>query len=131
MVQENPVARILESIATACSALSVASLGVVGDRKISSEASVELSAAIRSELGVILTPIELQTCKSLSALSLLVESRLEKNSSGSSLVDIYLDLEQLAREEFHPKITYHWCAKWNDFLNTGNWFTKPDGLDSV
>ena len=47
------------------------------------------------------------------------------------MVDIYLEVEKLAREEYHPKIPYQWCAKWSDFLKVGNWFTRPEGLDSV
>jgi hypothetical protein len=40
-------------------------------------------------------------------------------------------VEQLAKEEYHPKIPYQWYARWNDFLNVGNWLSRPEGLDAV
>ena len=67
----------------------------------------------------------------MSKLAQLIETRLKRNSQGQTLIDVYTTLEKLAREEYHPKISYHWCARWNDFFETGNWITKPDSLDAV
>jgi hypothetical protein len=120
---------ILQSIAKSSCAPS--SINTSFDGRLKTESSLKLSEAIRDELGVIVTALEVESTGSLSALSTLVESRLDKNRLGKTLVDIYLEVEQLAKEEYHPKIPYQWCARWNDFLDVGNWFSRADGLDAV
>ncbi|HKO60489.1 MAG TPA: hypothetical protein VJV03_04960 [Pyrinomonadaceae bacterium] len=93
--------------------------------------SEKLSQVIEHELGAIVTPQELASALSVSALATLVQARLPKNGLGMTVLDIYHDIEKLAREEYHPNIPYQWTALWDEFLNVGNWFTKPDGLDAV
>lgn len=93
--------------------------------------SYELSRSVQKELGVLITPEEVESCTSLSRLSAMVESRLLKDSDGRSIVDTYVALEQIAREELHPDIHYHWHARWAEFSASGNWLTAPDGLDYV
>jgi hypothetical protein len=73
------------------------------------------------KLGVVVTPGEIDSAGSINHLAPLVESRLLKSLSGKTLKDIYEEVGRFAREEYHPKIPYHWCAKWNDFLKVGNW----------
>jgi len=107
------------------------SYSVALDQLESNESSENLSEAIRRQLGLLVTPLEVRLSYSLLALSTLVESRLDKNRSGKTLLDIYLEVEKLAKDEYHSKIPFEWCAKWNDFLKVGNWFTRPDGLDAV
>jgi hypothetical protein len=93
--------------------------------------SEKLSQALTEELNVAITPDEIETSRSLSQLWGLVESRLVREPSGRSLVDVYIAVERLAREEYHSDINYHWCARWSDFLRTGNWLTSPDAYDAV
>ncbi|HMG74096.1 MAG TPA: hypothetical protein VK582_11400 [Pyrinomonadaceae bacterium] len=50
---------------------------------------------------------------------------------GKTIKDIYEEVAALAHDEYHPKIPFNWCTKWNDFLKVGNWFTRPEGLDAV
>jgi acyl carrier protein len=90
-----------------------------------------LSRAIEEELGVEITATEVDSADSLVQLSNLLESRLPRNPSGQSLVDVYATVERLAREECHPDIDYHWRAHWSDVFNAGNWLTAPDSLDAV
>jgi len=90
-----------------------------------------LSKVIKNELRVVVTPTEIRLAGSLSAVSNLVERRFNKNRAGKTLPDIYHELEKMAREEYHPKIPYEWCAEWDNFLKVGNWLTRPEGLDSV
>jgi acyl carrier protein len=128
MEHQNPILTILNSIAISCSATS----GVPLTETQNSDARIfRLATILNKELGISLTPNEVRQCSSISTLGLFVQTRLGKNSSGKSLIDIYLELEEIAREEYHPKIPFAWCAKWTDFLKTGNWLTRPDGLDSV
>jgi acyl carrier protein len=121
---------VLQSIARSYCAAGAESVSTT-ERLESSDSRMKLTEAIREELGVVVTPEEVEASRSLSHLSTLVESRLTKNDSGKTLLDIYLEVEKLARDEYHPKIPYHWCAKWNDFFYVGNWLTRPDELDSV
>lgn len=93
--------------------------------------SQKLSYALCNELEMIVAAKELQSAGSLLQLSIQLESRLAKDRMGQSLVDTYTILEQIAREEYHPDINYHWYACWGDFLNTGNWLTSPDAFDAV
>ncbi len=93
--------------------------------------SQKLSRAIQEELDVAVTANEIESAGALLQLSNLLESRLAKDPMGRSLVEIYATVEQIAREEYHPDIGYHWYARWNDFLKAGNWLTAPDGLDAV
>jgi hypothetical protein len=51
--------------------------------------------AIHTELNVSLMPDQIETL-SLNELSPLVESRLDRNSKGQSLVDIFVKLGELA-----------------------------------
>lgn len=121
--------KILQSIAKSCCT------ALPGDTafedRLRAGSSLKLSEATKDELGVLLTAVEIASSGTLSDLSTLVESRLPKNRLGKTVVDIYLELEKVAREEYHPKIPYQWCAQWNDFLNVGNWFSRPEGLDAV
>lgn len=101
------------------------------DQTESNVSCEKLSEAIRNELRVVVTEGEIRSAGSLSALTNLVETRLNKNRAGKTLPDIYREVEKMAREEYHPKIPYEWCAKWDSFLSVGNWLTRPDGLDAV
>ena len=120
---------ILQSIAESNSVGSIAQDISVGT--ILHESGARLSQAIHEELGVVVTPGEIDSTGSLPHLATIVESRLLTNRAGKTLKDIYEELEKMAREEYHPKIPYHWFAEWDDFLKVGNWLTRPDGLDSV
>lgn len=93
--------------------------------------SHELSHAIGTELGVVLTPAEVEGCDSLFLLTTMVASRLPTGPDGKSIVHVYATLELIAREELHPEIHYHWHARWSDFSGYGNFLTAPDGLDYV
>ena len=97
----------------------------IGDR------ADKLCDSIRAELDVLIAPEELRRASSLSELSSLIEPRLPKDLSGRTLVDIYAALEQVAREELHPRIDYHWYAQWDSFFTTGNWLTAPEPYDTV
>jgi acyl carrier protein len=128
-MNEQVMTEILQSIAESNSVGSIAH--DISVRTISTESGARLSQAINEDLGVVVTPEEIDSAGSLTHLATLVESRLLKSRSDKTLKNIYEELGRFAREEYHPKIPYHWCAKWNDFLKVGNWLTRPDGLDSV
>ena len=48
-----------------------------------------------------------------------------------SLQDVFVIVESIAREELHPAIDFQWDSRWEDFLEAGNWITKPDHFDLV
>jgi acyl carrier protein len=63
---------------------------------------------------------------SLLAVAELLETRLVRDSTGRSIVDIYSLVEQIVREELPHDINYHWPALWKgDLLNS------TDSLDDV
>jgi hypothetical protein len=93
--------------------------------------SQRISQSVNEELGLIVTPEEIESSGSLSQLSLLLESRLQTDPEGRTIVDLYSCLKRLTKEEYHPEINFHWYARFEDFKNTGNWLTAPDSLDSV
>ena len=101
------------------------------DRSQFKGSAKNLSEALEQELGVSVTAAEIESAGSLSQLSALLQPRLFRNASGKTLLDLYVEIERMAKEEYHPKIHYDWCAKWNDFFHAGNWLTRPDELDSV
>ena len=86
---------------------------------------------MESELGAAVSVKRLKSVTFLPQLLTLVESQLSKDTSGRTIIDIYMSIERLAREEYHPKIKFRWFARWDDFFNTGNWLTSPDSLDAV
>jgi len=120
---------ILQSIAKSCCKPSTGDTSF--DDRLGAESSLKLSETIEYELGVIVDALEVESSGSLSVLSTLVESRLDKNRIGKTLADIYLEVEKIAKEEYHPRIRYEWCSRWNDFLDVGNWFSRAEGLDAV
>lgn len=94
--------------------------------EIDANVGQRLSSAIKGELGVSLTANEIESSGSLLRLSYLLESRFAKNPMGKSLVEIYVALEQLVREELSHDINYHWYAVWKgDLLN------NTDSLEDV
>jgi acyl carrier protein len=86
---------------------------------------------LKDELFVEIAPQTIASFSNLSELSELVESNLVKNKSGKTLIDVYEIVQTIAKEEYHPKINFSWYAKWLDFETQGNFFTRPDPLDSV
>lgn len=100
-------------------------------RQISQKSWLDLSHALAREFNVIVTAAELESCDDLGVMSSMVMRRLDQNSRGRTIIDTYLVVAHLAKDEYHPKIDFHWCAEWESFLNVGNWFTRPEGLDSV
>jgi hypothetical protein len=122
---------VLRSIAEAYVAKSASGDNYFNSDLASSDAILKFSKAIEFELSTHVALEEIQSSSSWATLGRLVESRLEPNSRGKTLVDIYAELEKLARAEYHPKVNYHWSAAWRDFLKTGNWLTRPDSLDAV
>ena len=61
----------------------------------------------------------------------MVSLKLKSMDHINSVRYIYNALEKIAKEELHPKINFHWRARWEEFQNVGNFFTRPDGLDLV
>ena len=121
------VVEIIESIAESCGVPDIqATVQLTDDLQLK-----KLSECLTTELDIQVTPSDLLSCLSTNELAKFIESRLPFNKSGKTEVDLYLEVEELARQEYHPKIRYGWCAKWSDFLDVGNFLTKPDQLDSV
>ena len=115
--------KILQSIALTWLGSTVLDEALV---EIDANAGQRLSSAIQEELGVFLTANEIQSSGSLLRLSDLLESRFARNPMGKSLVEIYVALEQLVREELSHDINYHWYAVWKgDLLN------NTDSLEDV
>lgn len=130
-MDHHEMTQILQSIAKSHCGLSLVNNLPLGGQLDNEQAQTVFCEAVGKELGVKLTVEEVKGSCSLADCGMLVETRLSTNESGQKLVDIYSQLERLAKEEFHPHINYHWCAKWDDFLKVGNWFTRPEGLDTV
>jgi len=119
MNRENTL-KILISISEACFGSPV-TYQVKDD-----ESARKLSYALSEELGVGVTATEVESAGSLLALAELVETRLERDQRGRTLVDTYSTLEQFVREELAHEINYHWHATWRDDL-----LDPTDSLEDV
>jgi acyl carrier protein len=86
----------------------------------------KLRAALHKELNVEITREEIESAGSVLNLSDLFESRLPRDPTGRSVVDVYTALEQFAREELSHDINYHWHAAWR-----GDVLHKTDSLEDV
>jgi acyl carrier protein len=117
---------ILHSIAETCFNLPLSSDALLADQVHAAGWNQRLSDVLHEQLQVNLTPREVESAGSLSKLSELVESRLDRDSKGRSLVDIYAAVEEFVREELSHEINYHWHASWlGDLLN------DTDSLEDV
>ncbi len=113
MADRVTISEVLKSIAVSYSDKD--SLADISNLLRPSESNEKFSRAIKEELSITVAPEEISTAGSISRLAAAIEPRLKRNKSGKNLVDIYRRVEQLAREEYHPKIPYSWCANWEDF----------------
>ncbi|MFN6963475.1 MAG: hypothetical protein ACK4S4_06890 [Pyrinomonadaceae bacterium] len=84
---------------------------------------------LATELGVNITDEELRSCKSLDDLTRVVYSKLEVDASGNSMIDVFTQIESIAKSELHHSVHLRWFAEWREYDSSGNWFTKPDWLD--
>lgn len=90
------------------------------------ERSQKLSRAIGEELEVEITPVEIESSRSLVELADVVSERLATNPNGRTLVDIYRILGQLIEDHLSHAINYHWHATW-----IGDLLHESDSLDDV
>ena len=85
-----------------------------------------LAVALRADLNVAVSAVEVRSASSLSELTNLLQSRLPKNLRGRTIVDVYLTVEKIVNEELSHKVNYHWHGTWlGDVLN------ETDSLDDV
>lgn len=90
------------------------------------ERSQKLSRGIGEELGVEITPDEIESSHSLTQLTDIVNERLPTNFNGQTLVDIYRIVGQLVEDQLSHAINYHWHATW-----IGDLLHESDSLDDV
>ena len=100
-------------------------------RDIAGEDIAQLSSKLLSELCVVIPLEESQHSINLESLARVVESKLEYDSNGNSIVDVFGRIEVIARIEIHRSLRLRWFARWTDFESLGNWLTSPDWLDYV
>jgi acyl carrier protein len=123
---DNKTLEVLRSIAEASlgSPLNVSS-PLTGQVK-ENDWKKKLGRALRDELGVQLSANEIESGASLFDLSKLIESRLGKDQTGRSLIEVYTALERFVRQELSHDVHYHWYAKWK-----GDLIKSSDSLDDV
>jgi acyl carrier protein len=117
---------ILHSIAKAYIGFPFSDDAPLPDQVSGADWAPGLISALRQELGVEITPDELQVAKSLLGLSDLVQSKLARDPNGRSLVDIYAAVENWVRQELAHEIDFSWCATWKEDL-----LKDTDSLDDV
>ena len=86
----------------------------------------KLASALHDELEVPITAEDLKHADSLPKLSHLVQSHLVQDSSGRSIVEVYVLVEQFVREELAHAVNYHWYAAWK-----GDLLHNTDSLEDV
>ena len=86
----------------------------------------KLSRAIGEELEVEITPVEIESSRSLAELADVVSERLPTNPNGQTMVDIYRIVGQLIADHLSHAINYHWHATW-----IGDLLHESDSLEDV
>src|SRR5215213_178181 len=125
-VSSRKTLEVLHAIAEVCFGVAMIDDAALGTQLDEPGKEQNLSAALHKELNVVITAEEIATAGSLLRLSELVESRLARDATGRSLVDVYAVVEQLVREELPHDINYHWYAAWE-----GDLLKNTDSLEDV
>ena len=116
---------ILHEITEACLYCAVAVDAPLGRQLIEAGWSQKLRTALHAELDIEIAARDIES-ESLLTLSEVIETRLARNPTGHSLIDIYVAIEQFVREEVPHAVNFGWYATWiGDVLN------ETDSLEDV
>lgn len=118
-----PLRRIVEDL--------LQNRGLHDDPFLCGSEAANLRQVISEELGVDITEDELARCQTLAALLQMIPSRLEVSSTGETIIDVFSEVERIARIELHGSVALRWYDRWDSYASLGNWLTRPDSLDFV
>jgi len=125
-MSKQTTANILRSITGHCFGVPVTADAQLEEQIKDAEWARRLSQALGEELGVEVTAAEIESAGSLLALVELVQTRLDRDQEGRTLVDTYTALEKVVTEELAHEINYHWHATWR-----GDLLDVTDSLEDV
>ncbi|MBA3632815.1 MAG: hypothetical protein H0W58_08415 [Acidobacteria bacterium] len=98
--------------------------------KLSKDPISSIRKSLNKELLLNLTTEQFTDSSELCLLE-FIEKNFKINQSGKDILDVFEIVQKIAKDELHRSINFHWYARWDEFLDVGNYFTRPDSYDFV